>query len=133
MLTRSGRLILFEPFISWISFPVYGLLHHEPVGWNQPIDLGEHPRLGPIYAAQGNATRLFFRNRAAHWPTGWNVFHASSFSGFGYLFSGGFSRPSFYPESWFGPLQRCDEILSRWPRVFGARCVVGLERTGLEG
>ena len=36
VLTPAGRVILFEPFISWTSFPVYGLCHHEPVAWNTP-------------------------------------------------------------------------------------------------
>ncbi len=38
VLTRGGRLILFEPYISRFSFPVYALLHHEPVAWRAPID-----------------------------------------------------------------------------------------------
>ena len=41
VLTHSGRVILFEPFISWSSFPVYGLFHHEPVAWNSPVDFSE--------------------------------------------------------------------------------------------
>jgi SAM-dependent methyltransferase len=61
-LREDGRLILFEPFISWSSLPVYGLLHHEPVGLGRPIDLSDAaPNPRDYYAAQGNATRLFFR------------------------------------------------------------------------
>src|SRR6185436_17845222 len=30
VLAISGRLILFEPYISCASCPIYGLLHHEP-------------------------------------------------------------------------------------------------------
>lgn len=37
VLGPAGRLILFEPYISWTSYPIYGLLHHEPMGEaNQP-------------------------------------------------------------------------------------------------
>src|SRR5881628_2719330 len=37
VLTRDGRVILFEPYISWCSFPAYGFVHHEPVAWRKPI------------------------------------------------------------------------------------------------
>src|SRR5580765_5696049 len=91
-LTREGRLILFEPYISWSSFPVYALFHHEPVAWRSPIDFAEAlPRPRDYYAAQGNATRLFFRSEGRGWPQGWTLVHAEAFAGFSYLFSGGFS------------------------------------------
>src|SRR5687768_4038277 len=58
----KGRLILFEPFISWSSFPMYGLFHHEPIAWRERIDMTDGVRDGSYYAAQGNATRMFFSN-----------------------------------------------------------------------
>jgi len=127
VLTREGRLILFEPYISWSSFPVYALFHHEPVAWWATIDfVGTLPRPRDYYAAQGNATRLFFRHERRDWPSGWSLFHAEAFAGFSYLCSGGFSKRTLYPERWQSGLQRFDKILSRWPRIFGARCLVGL-------
>jgi SAM-dependent methyltransferase len=130
VLARAGRLILFEPYISAGSFPVYGWLHHEPVAWNEPIDFTESPpRPRNYYAAQGNATRLFFCGERPDWPVGWNIFHAQAFSSFSYLLSGGYSKPSVYPAGCLPAIQRLDEILSRWPRLFGGRCLVGLERS----
>jgi SAM-dependent methyltransferase len=127
VLTRSGRLILFEPYISLFSYPVYGLLHHEPVAWKRTIDLADSlPRPRDYYAAQGNATRLFFRREIPKWPAGWTVFHAQAFSSFSYLLSGGYSKPALYPAKALAALQWCDEKLSRWPKIFGARCLVGL-------
>ena len=129
VLTPSGRIILFEPYISWSSFPVYGLLHHEPVARRQPINLADSlPRPRDYYAAQGNATRLFFCREISHWPDGWTVFHARAFSSFSYLLSGGYSRPALYPVACLPAIQHCDKLLSRWPRPFGARCLVGLQR-----
>ena len=131
VLLPAGRLILFEPFISLCSYPVYALLHHEPVAYTRPIDFSDvSPRPRDYYAAQGNATRLFFKGAKAGWPDAWTVFHTSAFSSFSYLLSGGFSKPSLYPESCLGWLQRCDEVLSRWPKIFGARCLVGLTPAG---
>jgi len=128
VLVPAGRVILFEPYISLGSFAAYGLLHHEPVGWWQPFDLADSlPRPRGYYAAQGNATRLFFRKEIPHWPNGWNVFHAEAFSCFHYLLSGGYSKPALYPAGWLERLRCWDEKLGRWPRLFGGRCLVGLK------
>ena len=78
------------------------------------------------YAGQGNATRLFFLRQAANWPPGWEIFHAGALASFSYLLSGGYSKPAVYPARCLPFLQRCDRVLSRWPRLFGARALVGL-------
>lgn len=127
-LVRGGRLVVFDPFLSWFSHPVYGLLHHEPLAWRRRIEFRETlPRPRAYYAAQGNATRLFFRKEKGNWPPGWTVLHAEAFAAFHYLFSGGFSKPSVYPAAWMTVMQKCDRFLSRWPRCFGARCLVVLQ------
>ncbi|MDB6068368.1 MAG: Methyltransferase type 11 [Pedosphaera sp.] len=130
VLSRGGRIIFFEPYISLSSAPVYGLLHHEPVAWKQPVNTTESlPRPRDYYAAQGNATRMFFRHEMPDWPQGWTIFHAQAFSSFSYLLSGGYSKPALYPESWLQPIQYCDQFFSRWPRLFAARCLIGLQRS----
>ncbi len=129
VLVSRGRVILFEPYISLASHPVYGLLHHEPVAWRERIDLADSlPRPRDYYAAQGNATRLFFRHEIPGWPAGWTILHANAFSSFAYLLSGGYSRPAMYPTACLGAVQGCDNFLSRWPRLFGARCLVCSQR-----
>lgn len=125
---RCGRLIVLEPYIGWTTYPVYELLHHEPVAWRKPISQADAlPRPRDYYAAQGNATRLFLRKEIPGWPEGWRVFHAEAFSCFHYLLSGGYVKPALYPARWLSGLQRLDAKLSRWPRVFGGRCLVGLQ------
>ena len=122
-LEPKGRVIIFDPYISVLSFPVYEFLHHEPVAWREPIDPGEtlaRPR--DYYAAQGNATRFFFSSNLP----GWDVFYAEAFSAFHYLLSGGYSKPALYPRRLLKYLQNADAVLSRWPRLFGARCLIGL-------
>ncbi len=128
VLVSKGRLILFEPYISLASYPIYGVVHHEPVAWKRTIDFAaELPRPRAYYAAQGNATRLFFRSEKPDWLAGCSVFHASAFASFSYLLSGGFTKPALYPATFLSTLQRVDGLLSRWPRLFGARCLVGLQ------
>jgi hypothetical protein len=132
-LVPAGRLILFEPYISWSSCPVYGLLHHEPVAWRSPISQAESlPRPRDYYAAQGNATRLFFRREIPGWPEGWKVFHAEGFSCFYYLLSGGYSKPAFYPARWLESIRRFEARLSRCPRAFGGRCLLSLAVQGTD-
>jgi SAM-dependent methyltransferase len=124
----AGRLILFEPYLSWTSYPVYGLFHHEPVAWREPINLAASlPRPRDYYAAQGNSTRLFFKKELPGWPQGWKTFHAEAFSCFHYLMSGGYAKPALYPASWLAGLQKLDAVLSRWPRMFAGRCLIGLQ------
>ena len=125
----AGRLILFEPYVSWCSVWAYGLFHHEPLGMSKAIDFADTlPRPRDYYAAQGNATRLFFLDEKPGWPEGWTIFHSEAFASFSYLLSGGFSKPALYPAGWLGALQRWDALLSQWPRLFGARCLVALKQ-----
>jgi SAM-dependent methyltransferase len=141
-LAPGGRVIVFEPYISAVSYPVYGLLHHEPVALNGEISTARNlGRPRDYYAAQGNATRLFFadgpapngrdtgslRKGSALNLEGWRLFHAAAFASFAYLLSGGFSKPAVYPARWLRGMECVDRRLSRWPRLFGARCLVGLE------
>ncbi len=127
VLTPQGRIILSEPFVSVASRPVYGLFHHEPIGLNADVDFAETlPRPRAYYAAQGNATRLFFKQQPTEWLQGWKVFHRESFACFGYFLSGGYSKPQLYPRGLYGAFKSLDNTLSRWPSLFGGRCLIGL-------
>ena len=129
VLAPSGRIILFEPYMSRMSRPIYRFLHHEPVAWKAPINLGGSvSRPLDYYAGQGNATRLFFHKEIPGWPEEWTIFHAEAFSCFHYLLSGGYSKPAFYPAAWLPRLQKIDVKLSRWPSWFAGRCLIGLQR-----
>lgn len=124
-----GRIVLLEPYISLSSLPVYGLFHHEPVAWRKPIDLSETPPARQeYYAAQGNATRLFFLDGGKEFAA-WRRFHTEAFASFSYLLSGGFSKPSLYPKGLLGTIRSIDRCLSKCPRLFAARCLVVLERS----
>lgn len=131
VLVPGGRVIVFDPYISVCSHPIYGLLHHEPVAMGEPlVTRRQWPRPRAYYAAQGNATRLFFRGEAPEILVGWKIRSAEAMSVFSYLLSGGFSKPAVYPASWYPGLCRLDRVLSRWPRLFGGRCLVCLQRAG---
>jgi SAM-dependent methyltransferase len=125
VLAEGGRVIIFDVYVSLTSFPVYGL-HPERVKWRAPIDLSpEAPESDDYYAAQGNATRMFFgREPAEAGP--YTVLRAEAFSAWHYLLSGGFSKPALYPRRALPFLRWLDERLP--PRLFGGRCLVVLEK-----
>ncbi len=128
LLPGRGRLILFEPYIGLTTYPVYVLFHHEPVALKSVISMAEFlPRPRDYYAAEGNTTRLFFRNEVSGWPDGWRVIHAEAFSCFHYFLAGGYAKPALYPALCLNPLRKLDAALSRWPRLFGGRCLVALQ------
>ena len=128
VLSGNGKIIIFDPYISLTSYPFYEL-HHERVNWNEPIFMDDKlPRPRSYYTSQGTSTRLFFRNESEGWLTGWRVAHAEAFAGFRYLLSGGYSKPAVYPAALYPLLKKIDATLTKWPRLFGARCLVVLER-----
>jgi len=130
ILVPGGRLILFEPFISMASSPVYGLFHHEPVGLSRPIDYcPDPPRGNHYYAAQGNASRLFFRFvKSLELPSSLRLVETTAFSSFAYLLSGGLSKPALYSASLLPVLRSFDSVLSHLPRFFAARCLVVMQK-----
>jgi SAM-dependent methyltransferase len=129
VLIPRGRLIVLDPYISAASSMIYGWLHHEPVGWNRPINAGmELPRPRNYYAAQGNATRAFFRRELPALLEGWSMFHREAFACFAYLLSGGFSKRAVYPGCFLPALTQFDRVASRFPRCLAGRCLVGLEK-----
>jgi SAM-dependent methyltransferase len=127
VLGPGGRLILFEPYISVASWLAYGVFHLEPVAFSALIDLGTAMPPDRYYAAQGNATRMFFRGESEAWAGQWRLRHSEAFAAFHYLLSGGFSKPALYPRKLSGLLRAFDEGASRWPRLTGGRCLVVLE------
>ena len=129
VLLPGGRVILLEPFISLTSFPVFEFLHPEPVGKALEISLIDEPPKDPAYyAAQGNATHIFFNKSAdlSHCPL--SILKTMSWSCWNYLLSGGFSKSAFYPKYFYHWISVIDKFLSHFPTVFAGRCLVVLEK-----
>ena len=127
-LNGGGRVILVEPYISALGRVIYGPFHDEPIAFRAPIDRSTEAPGSGYYAAQGNATRLFFGAEARGWTGEWRLLQAIPFASFSYVCSGGFSRPAFYPRRLRAVIERADAFLSRWPSLFAARCIVVLQR-----
>jgi SAM-dependent methyltransferase len=137
VLAPGGRIVMCEPYISALSYPVYKFLHDEP------LDMGADPlalRDGqerqdardPFDANQGIPTLLFGREQAAFagaFPE-LSIRRIQHLSGFSCPASGGFSHGPFLPWSLWSLLQRLDAALPaavmRWTAF---RMLVVLQRT----
>lgn len=132
VLAPGGRLILFEPGMGWLGQVVYGLFHHEPVGWKHPFvyraPAGFDPATAPYFAAQSSATRIFLNNENTGHREDWHLLKAGPFCSIAYVAAGGFSKPQLYPTGWLSAVQKLDRMLSKFPRVFATRLLVVLER-----
>jgi SAM-dependent methyltransferase len=133
VLNPAGRVIIFDPAISWTSRFVYGLFHHEPVGMGRPITweapAGFKPGDADYFAAQGAATRIFWRREHPNRLDGWTLSEVTPLPSFEYFATGGFSGsaplggPGMF-RMWAG----FDRALARWPNLFAGRVLVVLKR-----
>ena len=135
VLAIGGRMILCEPYVSWVSGPLYRMFHAEPTDCRvRPLECGgDEPVFNPSGAWSSNQaipTVLFWRDRAlfeARFPK-LVIRHREALSTFVYPLSGGFEKPCLLPRfAW--PLawavERATSIFARWT---GFRCLIVLER-----
>jgi SAM-dependent methyltransferase len=134
VLRIGGRVMIFEPYISTLGAIVYGPMHAEPIGMDEPIawraPSGWNPKVPEYYAAQGNVTRIFFRGEPCAELSQWRVVSKSRFAALSYVAIGGYSGPKLYPDFLYPVVRRLDRVLNHLPSIFATRCLVVLEKKG---
>ncbi len=133
VLAPGGRMVIFDPAMGLIPRIVYGLFHHEPLGFGQPIHWQPPHTLdlkdAPYFAAQARAWRIFYSKENADYLINWNVLECTAWSDFAYLGSGGFSKPSMYPSAFLPWIETMDRWLTWICRsIFASRILIVLER-----
>lgn len=134
VLASGGRLILCEPYVSWVSGPIYRLLHPEPTDTRvRPLafdpDTPVFDVQGPWSSNQAVPTALFWRDRrefAARFP-GLTVLCRQALSTFVYPLSGGFEKRCWLPRALWSlgwAIERVTAPLARWT---GFRCLIVIE------
>jgi SAM-dependent methyltransferase len=133
VLRPGGRLVMCEPYLSLVSYPVYKFLHDEPLDLGvDPLadQTGTHAR-DPFDSNQAIPTLLFGRARVAFE----SAFPALSirtieyFAGLSYPASGGFSRRPLLPWPLWSMLYRTERRLPAAVRRRAAfRILVAIER-----
>jgi SAM-dependent methyltransferase len=144
VLRPSGRIVMCEPLISPLSYPVYKFLHEEPVDLSvdplSPLSKeasvdGPGARLAekdPFDSNQAIPTVLFGRGRAAFeqaFPA-LKIISVERLAGPSYPASGGFSRRALLPGVMWRAVHRLEQRLP--PSVFrliGFRLLAVIERT----
>ena len=132
VLRPDGRLIIFEPYVSLAGRLIYGPMHHEPIGLDDPI-VADAPATfaadrDGYYAAQGNATRVFWHGDRPEILDGWDVIVRERMGGWPYALTGGYSGPQLYPEFLYRPLALIDQAASMIPALTALRALVVLRR-----
>lgn len=131
VLNDKGRLIIFEPDNSLLGLIVYGIFHHEPTGLKNKItyttDAEEKLINQKYYASEFNANRIFVK-KEIDIGLKWKVLKMRRIAGISYVFSGGYSKPAFYPKFLLGFMYFVDKILSQLPSLFSTRLLIVLEK-----
>jgi SAM-dependent methyltransferase len=133
VLAPGGRIVMCEPYISPVSYPVYKFLHEEPLDLSaDPLALhNPDGARDPFDSNQGIPTLLFGRKRRAFaeaFPA-LSIERVEYMTGFSLPATGGFSYRPFLPFVLWSLLHRIDRwvpsALMRWMAV---RMLVVLER-----
>ncbi len=132
VLRPDGRLIIFDPYVSVAGRLVYGPLHHEPIGFGDAIVPDAPPAFSPdaddYYAAQGNATRVFWYGEHPEILEGWEVIARERIGGWPYALTGGYSKPQLYPGFMYGAMALLDQAISTVPSLTALRALMVLRR-----
>jgi len=133
VLAPGGRVIVFDPAMSLAGRLVYGLFHHEPLGMGLPVTWdapeGFQPADADYFAAQGAATRIFWRREEPGRLAGWELLEVRPLPSFEYFATGGFSGPQLGGALAFRLWRGLDRITSALPNLFAARLLVVLKST----
>jgi SAM-dependent methyltransferase len=112
VLKPEGRAVMMEPYVSWLSFPVYRFLHAEGLTWGiDPFQGAATERKEPFEGNQAIPTLIFSKHRERFirsFPY-LKIAHEAKMDILIYPLSGGFHNPSFCPKF-------CGEFLS-WARI----------------
>jgi SAM-dependent methyltransferase len=130
-LRPGGRVLVMDPYVSPLSWPVYRFLH--PEGLRPDCDpLDEACALSPdapFASSQGVATVLFWK-RAAEFVRRFpalRLLHRERLALWSYPLTGGFSGRTLVPESWISPLADLERPFSFLAPLAAFRTLVVLE------
>ena len=130
VLAPRGRVIIFDPYVSLTGRIVYGPLHHEPIGDDRRIAADSpssfDPRQHSYYAAQGNATRVFWKRDTPEVLDGWEVVARERIGAWAYALTGGYSKPQLYPTALYPVMRGLDKVAELVPQLMALRALIVL-------
>jgi SAM-dependent methyltransferase len=135
-LAPGGQIVLVEPYFSWVSYPLYKALHHEPVNFDIQRPLLDAIQ-GPLSTSNQAIPYMIFFSRPnwrAELDDCYDIEKAeyAFFTSLAYMVTGGISRTFPVPARlyrWYFKLDRW--LARRWPRVFASFFSVRLTVKGV--
>jgi SAM-dependent methyltransferase len=131
VLKPEGRAVMMEPYVSWLSYPVYRFLHAEGMEWDtDPFHDQSSKKKEPFAGNQAIPTLLFEKHRKELlmlFPR-LHVIGEQKLDTLIYPLSGGFHQPSFCPLFLWGFLERLERLLNRVGRFMAFRLFIVLEK-----
>lgn len=130
-LKARGRIVMMEPYVSWLSFPVYRFLHAEGMDWR--ADPLEKAFRGGKYPFQGNQAipTLLFERHIARLSTAFprlRIVSLKRLDALLYPLSGGFHNPSLCPPFLVPLFESIEQFLQPLSRYLSFRLFVVLEK-----
>jgi len=131
-LQPDGRLVIIDPYISVLSWPIYHFLHPEPVSFLQDplqLQLPKEDRK-PFDSNQAIATLVFERSFGTFcrlYPQ-YKRLHYHRMAFFAYPLSGGFEHPSLLPVFLVRPVLALERVFRFLNRFLAFRVLVVLEK-----
>jgi SAM-dependent methyltransferase len=131
VLKPAGRAILMEPYVSWLSYPVYRFLHAEGMEWHTDPFLDESSkRKEPFAGNQAVPTLLFEKYREkflALFPR-LSLIREQKLDSLIYPLSGGFHQLSLCPLFLWGFIEGVEGLLNPLARFLAFRLFIVLEK-----
>jgi SAM-dependent methyltransferase len=130
-LRPRGRAVMMEPYVSWLSFPVYRFLHAEGMTWDtDPFRGKQAENKEPFHGNQAVPTLIFEKYREKYdqsFPR-LKIARMEKMDSLIYPLSGGFHQPSLCPISLWETLSRVESVLQPLNPKLAFRLLVVLEK-----
>ena len=133
VLRPKGRIVMMEPFVSWFSYFVYRLFHHESMNWHvDPFGKGsQEGEKDPFEGNQAVPTIIFEKQKekfGAFFP-GLTILKKEVMDFLVYPLSGGFHHPTFIPAFLWPALRSMENLLRPLGRFLAFRLFVVAEKS----
>ena len=132
VLRAKGRAIMMEPYVSWLSFPVYRFLHAEGMKWDvDPFLDRSLERKEPFAGNQAVPTLIFEKKRQKFLGafSDLRIVQEEAMDVLLYPLSGGFHQRRFCPMTLWRFLEGVEERLRPLNRYLAFRLFIVLEKS----
>ena len=131
VLRSKGRVVMMEPYVSWLSFPVYRFLHPEGMKWDVDSFLDQSLKRKEPFEGNQAIPTLIFRKYRKEFLAAFSrlkIVREETMDIFLYPLSGGFHQRSLCPLSLWGVLERLERLLNPMSCFLAFRLFIVLEK-----